>query len=270
MNCLFALNSQYTNGMNVVIIEDEVQTAWDIRNTIEKVRPGYSVVAMLDHVESGIEWFQKNAKPDLIISDIRLGDGLSFDIFRNVPLPCPIIFCTAYDEYAMEAFKNNGVDYLLKPVNDLMLDRSLKKVEGFVNSTKETINMKLLESLRHSLENKELRYRRSFLVSYRSQLIPIQTDQIALFNIENKDVFLYTHEGKRYPIPDTLEQLETMLPSEHFFRANRQYIVAFRAIRHIEHFDARKLLVETGLNGLDSLVVSKAKASEFLSWVESH
>lgn len=255
--------------MNVAIIEDEVQTAWDIRSSVEKVRPSYSIVALLDNIESGIEWFSQNQSPDLIISDIRLGDGLSFEIFRNVPLPCPIIFCTAYDEYAMEAFKNNGVDYLLKPVNEVMLDRSLKKVEGFVKKERHTADLKLLDTLRNSLERRDPRYRRSLLVSFRSQLIPVHTDQVALFAIEDNGLFLYTLEGKKFQIHETLEQLERMLSPEQFFRANRQYLISFRAIRHIEHFDARKLLVETGLCDIESIVVSKAKATTFLSWVQN-
>lgn len=256
--------------MNVVIIEDEVQTAWDIRSSIERVRPAYSIVAMIDHVESGIEWFTNNPRPDLIISDIKLGDGLSFDIFRKVPLQSPIIFCTAYDEYAMEAFKNNGVDYLLKPVNEVILDRSLGKIEGFIRTARHAVDKDLIDSLRRALESRETNYRRSLLISYRSQLIPVQTDQIALFCIEDKDVFLLTFDGKKYHIQETLEQLEKILHPDQFFRANRQFILSFRSIKHIEHYDSRKLLVETGVKGLESVVISKAKASEFLSWLQSH
>lgn len=256
--------------MNVVIIEDEVQTAWDIRSSIEKVRPAYSIVAVLDHVQSSIEWLTNNPKPDLIISDIKLGDGLSFDIFRNVALRSPIIFCTAYNEYAMEAFRNNGVDYLLKPVNEVILDRSLSKIEGFIRGSRHSIDKDLIESLRRSMESTEPSYRRSLLVSYRSQLIPVQTDQVAGFCIEDKDVFLYTIEGRKYHIHETLEQLEKLLHPDHFFRANRQFILAFRSIKHIEHYDSRKLLVETGIKGLEAIVISKAKASEFLSWIQSH
>lgn len=256
--------------MNVVIIEDEVQTAWDIRSSIEKVRPAYSILAILDHVESGIEWFANNPKPDLIISDIKLGDGLSFDIFQKVPLQSPIIFCTAYNEYAMEAFKNNGVDYLLKPVNEIMLERSLAKIEGFIGNARHAVDKDLIASLRRSLEVRETSYRRSLLISYRSQLIPVQTDQVALFCIEDKNVFLFTFDGKKYQIQETLEQLEKFLHPDQFFRANRQFIVSFRSIKQIEHYDSRKLLVDTGLKGLEPVVISKAKASEFLSWLQSH
>lgn len=256
--------------MNVVIIEDEVQTAWDIRNSIEKVRPSYSIAAVLDHVESAIEWFAKNPSPDLIISDIKLGDGLSFDIFKTVPLTSPIIFCTAYNEYAMEAFKNNGVDYLLKPIKEEMLDRSLAKIEGFMGSSRHSVDKHLLESLRRSLEIREHTYRRSLLVSYRSQLIPVQTDQVALFAIEDKLVFLHTFEGKKYQIHETLDQLEAFLHPDQFFRANRQFIISFRSIKHIEHSDSRKLLVETAVTAVEPIVISKAKSSEFISWIQSH
>jgi DNA-binding LytR/AlgR family response regulator len=256
--------------MKVVIIEDEVETAWDIQASIEKVRPDYKVLAVLDHVESSIDWFRRHAMPDLIISDIRLGDGLSFDIFRTIQLKCPVIFCTAYDEYALDAFRTNGVDYLLKPVNEEMLNASLTKIEGFVNySNAYAPDRGLMEALSKSIVARASGYRRNLLVRYRNQLIPILTEQVAIFGIKGKDVFLHTLEGKRYQVAETLEELERILDPFQFYRANRQFIISIKAIRQIEHIDGRKLSIETHLQDVEPLTVSKARASQFLNWIQN-
>ena len=254
--------------MTIVIIEDEVQTAWEIRQSIEKLRPEFSVAAVLDSVETALNWFAVNDFPDLIFSDIQLGDGLAFEIYRKIRIPCPVIFCTAYDEYAMLAFKNNGVDYLLKPVTEKELENSLKKIELF----KQTVGEKFDDSIfRKALQEiaAAKNYKTTFLIPYRDKLIPVSTSEIRLFCILNDAVVLYTTDDKHYQLSQTLDQLEEQLDPKLFYRANRQHIIAFHAVKEVEHASERKLSVTLSVKGTEPVIVSKAKASGFIKWMEN-
>ncbi len=254
--------------MDIVIIEDETRTAKDIAATLSAIRPSYRVRSILDSIEQALDWFQTNTAPDLVISDIQLGDGLAFSIFRQVELKCPIIFCTAYNEYALQAFETNGIDYILKPVNDTALEKSLAKVEGMLNSLSPRYDIGHLESLIREMYNRNARFKTSFLVSFRNQLIPIQTDDIAFFKIESDSTVLYTRNGTGYAIAKTLESLEMQLDPVSFRRANRQYIVSFSGIGQVEYYDERKLLVRLRGFPKEEVIVSKQKATEFIRWME--
>jgi DNA-binding LytR/AlgR family response regulator len=254
--------------MNIIIIEDEVQSAWDIQHCIKKLRPDFAVNAILDSVETSVEWLLTHEQPDLIISDIRLGDGLSFEIFKRIALECPIIFCTAYDEYAIQAFRSNGVAYVLKPVNERVLEESLRKIESLARTFSRSVDTLLIDSLRLAIEAKS-KYRSTLLVSYRNEMIPVRIEDVAFFAIEKDSTILRTVQGRKYRISETLEHMESSIDPKFFFRVNRQYLVAHRAVTKIEHFHARKLLLELSLPDFEPVIVSKAKATEFLLWMEN-
>jgi DNA-binding LytR/AlgR family response regulator len=254
--------------MNIVIIEDEIQAARDLKTSIQVLRPDFSIQTILDSVEAGVEWFTMNASPNLIFSDIQLGDGLAFEIFQKMDIRCPIIFCTAYDEYALQAFQNNGIDYLLKPIREKQLEKSLARVNLLKPLEAESYKS-LLHQVIREIENHNKNYKNSFLVPYREKLIPVQCEEIAFFGLRDESAQLFTLDNKQYVIPYTLDHLETILNPQLFFRANRQNLVAYKAIKEVEHFFDRKLLVKLNMPGIDPLLISKAKASDFLRWMEA-
>jgi DNA-binding LytR/AlgR family response regulator len=254
--------------MNTLIIEDEIQTAWDIANCIETLRPNFKIVATLDSVETALDWLRRNPSPDLIISDIQLGDGLSFEIFKKVELKSPIIFCTAFNEYAIQAFESNGIDYILKPVNEKCLERSIAKLESIISYLAPRYDIANLERILQSLSERDNRYKNSFLVPYRNQLIPVEVQDVAFFKCQEGSTELFTRNGHRYSFTKSLDSIEAQLDPRHFYRANRQYIVAYKSVRHIEHYDDRKLLLELDAVANEQIIISKARASEFLAWME--
>lgn len=254
--------------MKIVIIEDEVQAAWDLQNSIEQLQPECNVVATLDSVEAGVEWFSHNEQPDLIFSDIQLGDGLAFEILQQVKLTCPVIFCTAYDEYALRAFQNNGVDYLLKPIKQESLKKSLDKFNLFKNPKTNNNNLTLQDLM--SAITKDLKsYKSTFLVSFRDKMIPVNSNDIIFFKITDDAVELCTKNNDRYPLSYSLDQIESMVDPKLFYRANRQYLIAYHAIKEVENYFERKLLINIDQLNSEPIIVSKAKSSDLLKWLEN-
>ncbi|MBP6825867.1 MAG: response regulator transcription factor, partial [Saprospiraceae bacterium] len=200
--------------------------------------------------------------------DIQLADGLSFDIFNETDVPCPVIFCTAFDEYALQAFQVNSVDYVLKPFDRESIHRALekvKKLENFFQKKEGRFERltDLLDKLRIS------RSKNVFLVSQRDKLIPVSVSDIAYFYIEHEVTFLYTFDGRRFIVNHTLDELEKMLDPVLFYRANRQFLVNVKSVTEVEQYFARKLLLKLNTQTREPVVVSKAKASDFLQWMES-
>ena len=255
--------------MNIIIIEDEVQTAWDLRHSIERLRPDFIVQAVLDSVESGLDWFSDHEQPDLIFSDIQLGDGTAFDIFNKIILTCPVIFCTAYDEYAILAFRNNGIDYLLKPVDEKLLERSLAKMDMLKKPVARDYDSSLVYRVIKEIEQNTKNYKSSFLVSYRDKLIPVVIENISFFSIQNELLQLHTRDNKIYLLNYKMDYLETIVDPKLFYRANRQTLLAYSAIKEVEHYDDRKLLVHLVTKTNEPIIVSKARASDFIKWMES-
>ena len=255
--------------MNVVIIEDEVQTAWDLQQSIERLRPGFVVKMVLDSVESGHEWFLENPQPDLIFSDIQLGDGMAFDIFNRIELTCPVIFCTAYDEYAIQAFRNNGIDYLLKPVDERMLEKSLAKIDLLKKTTSNAYDSSVIYKVLKDLEQNTKNYKSSFLVPYRDKLIPVPIEDICFFRIENERLQLHASDNIVYFINYKLDYLQTIVDPKLFYRANRQILLAYSAIKEVEHYYDRKLLIHLYVENNEPVIVSKGRAADFIKWMES-
>lgn len=260
--------------MRILIIEDEVNAAIDLQKMIMKQDPAFQVVAVKDSIDSSLEWLEQHEEPDLIFSDIQLADGLSFEVFQRHPITCPIIFTTAYDEYAIQAFELNSIAYLLKPTDEKKLVMSLQKIETFranLARTKTTSSAAELnlEGLIRSIQNGYKPYRTSLLISHKSKIFPLSVSDISCFTIKHGVTFVYTSAGRNYVVPQTLEDLEQCLDPAEFYRANRQYLVAFRAIKEIEQYLGRRVLIHIDVKVEEKIIVSKPRSSDFLSWMEN-
>lgn len=219
--------------MKIVIIEDEKLTAEDLADVILKLQPDAQLVAFLRSVKEAVEYFERGPVPDLIFSDIQLGDGVSFDVFKTVNVAAPIIFCTAYDEYAMNAFKTNGIDYILKPFTEVSIAQALNKYHSLRRGfSPERITY---DAIFDHFVSKMPPKTSSILVSYKDKIIPVKTDHIALFYIANEETSLLTFDHKTYVLNKNLEELEK-LSGDDFFRVNRQYLVNRKAVKDAAHF----------------------------------
>jgi DNA-binding LytR/AlgR family response regulator len=252
--------------MQIVILEDEAKTAADLKETLIQVDRSIEIVKIIDSIEASVDYFQKNGMPDILFSDIQLADGLSFELFKTVNITCPVIFCTAFDEYAIEAFKTQGVDYILKPFDEESIRKSLDKVKQLEQHF--TSQNSLLKNLGEVLLQQKS-YKTSFLIAFQGKMIPVATSDIACFYIVDEMVYLHTFSNKKYMTDYSLDEIERMVDPKQYYRANRQFILQFKAIVEVELFFARKLVVKVEVNVPNSIVISKAKASEFLDWMEN-
>jgi two-component system response regulator LytT len=250
--------------MKVVIIEDERITADDLIENLQDVKPNYTIVKLLTSVSEALAFFIQQPQIDLIFSDIQLGDGLSFDIFKQIKVNVPIIFCTAYNEYALEAFKANGIDYILKPFNNAEIKKSIEKFELLTNKSDTSFD-KLLDYL----SVKQLKTNNvSILVYQKDVIIPINTNDIAIIQLSNGTVKLVAFHGTTYFTTQSLEEIEKInLPF--YFRANRQFILHRKIVKDVvQHFN-RKLLVRLTIPFDEQIFISKEKTPAFLAWLTS-
>lgn len=251
--------------MKIVIIEDEKLTAQDLELVLQEVNPDIEIIGILPSVKQAIHYFKNHPEPDLIFSDIQLGDGLSFDIFDEIPVKSPIIFCTAYDEYALQAFQQNGMDYVLKPFSTEAIRAALDKYQRFTDVFSKPMDQ--LKELRSLLEQARPQTSSSILVYHREKIIPIKISDIAVFYIENQLTHLITFDEKTYYLNKTLDQLEKKCGPD-FFRANRQYLINRQAVREASHHLSRKFTVKVAVSLPKSITVSKEKLPDFLAWLE--
>jgi len=251
--------------MNIVIIEDERVVAEDLEKSITQLIKEPVDIVQLRSVKESIAYFKDAPAPDMIFSDIQLGDGLSFEIFIAVPLTVPVIFCTAYDEYALDAFKANGIDYILKPFTTQTLERALNKY-GQLKQLFTVNENPSYSNLMQLLSDRETSKTSSILVYYQDKIMPIKLDDIALFHLKNDVIHLLTFSGKTYYPNKNLDELER-LTGGYFFRANRQFLVCRKAIIDVSSFFSRKLSLNLSIPFSEKVTVSKGKASQFLEWL---
>lgn len=249
--------------MKIVIIEDEKIASADLQQTILELDPAIEVVAILTSVTEGIEWFSNNPAPDLIFSDIELGDGLSFEILEH--LKVPVIFCTAYDEYALNAFRANGIDYILKPFNLLSVSTALQKYKNLSGIRQEDM-LRQYHSIQQLLSASKSQKVSSLLIYHKDYVFPLATTEIALLYVENEVVTLITFNGSTYYPGKSLEELETALGDD-FFRANRQYLIHRKAIVKASSLLSRKLSLTLSVDTKDIVTLSREKAPVFLKWL---
>ena len=248
--------------MKALLIEDETAAARNLAAVLREVAPGVQIVATLESVAESIEWLRSNPQPDLLFMDIHLADGDSFRIFGAVEVTAPVIFTTAYDRYALEAFKVSSIDYLLKPINADDVRRALEKLRRLTSG----------ERLDYGSRVRSLAAQRQeevFLVRVRDRIIPLQRDRIAYCYTSNEKVTACGFDGETYPLDKTLEALQALLPERDFFRANRQFIVARRAVKEIAVWFGSRLTLHLTVDTPERIVISKARVPEFKTWLRA-
>ncbi|NOQ28434.1 MAG: response regulator [Bacteroidales bacterium] len=257
--------------MRVVIIEDEQHNYKMLKGMINKLRPDWEIAGALESVKQSIEWFEKNEQPELIFMDIQLTDGICFSIFEKVKIESMIIFTTAYDEYAIQAFKVNSIDYLLKPISEEKLSGAIKKSEKILDYFEIERNDKPdYETLLKALKSGEKNYRKRFLITGSSSFFKIETKDIAYFYTINRITFAVTFDAKEHILDLTMEKLEEQLDPEIFFRANRSQIINIESIQKFESFFGGKLSVRLVNPFKDSVLISRLKATEFKNWLDDN
>lgn len=249
--------------MKALIIEDEVLAAQSLQKLITEVAPDTEVIATLQSIEESVGWFHENPMPDLVFMDIHLADGSSFAIFEQVEINCPIIFTTAYDEYALKAFEVSSIDYLLKPINRNDLTRAMNKYKSLVANN--SIDNQAITDLLQNLGTTK-KYKSCFLVPERDKLIPLATANIAYFYIDTKTVKAITLDDHTYYMSQTLDDIMLQLNPNDFFRANRQFIVSRKAVKDLTIWFGNKLSLNLTVNIPEQIIISKAKVSEFKNW----
>lgn len=249
--------------MRVLIVEDETAACENLVEILGEIDPEIEIAGYAESITQTIKWLKSNEMPDLILMDIHLSDGSAFSIFNKIKIETPIIFTTAYDEYAIEAFKVNSIDYLLKPLKTEEMRRALEK---FRKLTSQDI-LKYLSQL-GQLNNMQM-YKDKILIPVKDKLIPVGMEEISFFYTTDKSTRIYLRNGKYYSYTKTLEQIETTLNPNNFIRANKQFILAKSSVRNITIWFDSRLLVTIEIEPPERIYVSKNKAAEFKAWLIS-
>ncbi len=250
--------------MNIIIIEDEKPAARLLQRKVEKL--GFAVNQMLHSVQESIEWFQNNNHPDLIFLDIQLSDGLSFEIFEKVEIKSSVIFTTAYDEYALRAFKLNSIDYLLKPIDEDELEIAINKFKQ--QQAKPEIQQFDFDQIKRMLVNPaEKTFKTRFTVKIGQHLKVISNEEIECFYSENKGTYIHTIDNRDYLIDPILEVVENELNPKDFFRVSRKFIIPLKAIKEIQVYSNSRLKVILPTFKDDEVIVSREKVQEFKTWL---
>jgi DNA-binding LytR/AlgR family response regulator len=255
--------------MKALIIEDESLIAEEMKNAIGTISPDVQVMDILPSLKAAKKWFMTNAEPDLLFMDIKLSDGLSFELFEQFMLQCPVIFCTAYEEYAIRAFKVNGVDYLLKPVQEEELKKAINKVRS-MRENKSFIPGDLQQLVKYFTEpaSAQAKYKERFIINANNKWTPVETKDIAVFYKDNLN-YLYTFNGDKMIYDfSALEDIEEVLDPHLFFRANRQAIININSIHSVKPFGNQKLMVQLKAPLKIEIDISREKAPLFKKWVD--
>jgi DNA-binding LytR/AlgR family response regulator len=249
--------------MNILLIEDERPAANRLKQLIQQILPNAEIMEYLDSITSAVEWFKSHPAPDLIFCDIQLADGLSFEIFDRVKISAPIIFTTAFDQYAIKAFKLNSVDYLLKPIDPKELANAIEKYQSL--KLKTNIDLSHIKEL---LQPQSKEFKSRFMVKFGEKIQSVLTTETAFFYSEERITFLQTNEGKKYILDYTLDQLENMLDSKEFFRLNRKYIASFGAIAEIHTYSNSRLKIKLFNCNDNDILVSREKVGALKEWLD--
>lgn len=249
--------------MRIVIIEDEKPAAKLLIRQLGGHFQQAEILGNLDSVEKATAWFRENPAPDLVFCDIQLADGLSFEIFEKVKLSTPVIFTTAFDQYAIRAFQVNAIDYLLKPIDPEELARAVDKFKA--NQIRSTIELDVLKEL---LSPKKANFKSRFLVRYGEKIQSVPIEDISFFTSEERVTFLQTREGKKYVLDSTLEQTEAQVDPLDFFRLNRKYLCRMAAIDGIFSYSNSRLKVTLKNCSDQDILISREKVSDFKDWLD--
>jgi two-component system LytT family response regulator len=249
--------------MKVIILEDENRAVNHLKRLIERVAPEMEVTGVFETIRDTVEYLEQEPHLDLIFSDVQLADGTSFEIFSKVNVRCPIIFTTAYDTYAIEAFNANGIDYLLKPIEEERLRKAIDKARKF------TSNMALENLLMQRTDPGSRQSRSRFMVRVGEKIRTIMVEDILAFYSFEKTTYLHTSSHRNYIIDYSLEELENMLDRDRFFRINRKYIVSIEACSQIIVWSNNRLKID--IEGIDDqkIVVARERVRDFKSWLDN-
>ena len=248
--------------MKALIIEDEVMAAKTLKKLLVDVSPGIEIVGILESIEDSVEWIANHPMPDLMFMDIHLADGSSFAIFERVTITCPVIFTTAYDEYALKAFEVNSIDYLLKPISKDALEHAMNKYNSWVGKR---VDESRMEALVSQLGEKK-KFRSYFLLPERDKFIPLPVSNIVYIYIDAKTLKINTVDGKVFYMNHTLDDVMSELDPHEFFRANRQFVVARQSIKDVSVWFGNKLAINLYVETPEKIVISKARVAEFKHW----
>jgi len=248
----------------VIIIEDEQPASTRLEKMLLDISSDFEVIQCCDSIESSVNYLKSGIIPDLVMLDVQLGDGLSFDIFKRVAITCPVIFTTAYDEYAIKAFELNSIDYLLKPIRKENLERSIEKF-NHLRQQSVYADWKTLSTL---LDKEKREYKQRFLVAAGEHLQSVQTVDIAYFYSIEKSTFLKTHAGRSYPLEFSLDKLEELLSPIDFFRINRQYIISFGSIHKISRLSKSRIKLILNPVSSDEVLISTSRTPDFRAWLD--
>lgn len=247
--------------MKILIVEDETAAYESLAGILHDVDPTIQIMGNTESVRQTIDWLGNNPEPDLILMDIHLSDGSSFLLFDSIEIETPIIFTTAYDEYAIEAFKVNSIDYLLKPIKEEELKRAIQK---FKKRTQPEIS-EYLSRLAQLVPTK--RYKEKMLIPIKDKLLPIDLQEVSYFYTTDKNTHIYLKNGDSYPYSKTLEQVFSSLNPENFYRANKQYIIARDSVKNITIWFDSRLLLTLDIDVPERIYISKNKAADFKAWL---
>lgn len=249
--------------MRALILEDENRAVNHLKRLIRGVAPEMDIYAVFETVRDAVAHLKNEEHPDLIFSDVQLADGISFEIFSKVHIECPIIFTTAYDTYAIEAFNANGIDYLLKPIEEERLQKAIKKAQHLSS------NRKLENLLKINVDKESKRLKSRFMVKVGEKIRTIMVEDILAFYSFEKTTYLYTSKQRNYIIDYSLEELESMLDDTRFFKINRKYIVSIEACAQIIAWSNSRLKID--IKGIDDhkIVVARERVREFKAWLDS-
>jgi DNA-binding LytR/AlgR family response regulator len=252
--------------MKILIIEDELQAVERLESLVRQLSPDSVIVAKLDSIKRSVEWLKGNSPADLIFMDIQLADGLSFEIFDKVEIKSPIIFTTAYNEYALKAFKVNSIDYILKPVDKTELSAAFKKYDVLVG--KEMPQDKMIESIGYAMQMLTKKYKERFVIKVGEHLKSIDVRDILFFYSLEKATFAQTTEGRKHILDFTLDQLEGLIDPGRFFRINRKYFVAVDSIQDMISFTNSRLKLILKTNDDPEVIVARERVQQFKEWLD--
>ena len=252
--------------MRVLIIEDELSASKRLKKMIQEIDPAVEFLAELESVEASVKWLSGGKEVDLIFMDIHLADGSSFEIFREIQVETPVIFTTAYDEYAIEAFKVNSVDYLLKPIKKQKLAQSIQKFSKLHRSGEQATQINI-EQLLSTMNHSASEFQKRILIKYGQHLKAIEISESAYFYVESRITFMKTHQGKNYPVDYNLDQLEEILNPNQFFRINRKFIINIDAIGQMYTYSKSRVKIELIPPTDSETIVSSERSSRFKKWL---
>ena len=252
--------------MKALLIEDEPYAVQQVQSLLAETAPDINLIAVLDSIQSTVEWFSDNPPPDLVFMDVHLADGSCFEIFTHIHIDAPVVFITAYDQYAMDAFRVNGLDYLLKPLKKKDLDRSLERF--YALKSKKTGPVDYDRIAREVLQSTG-QYQKRLLIRYGQKITIVDISDVAYFFAESKDTIICTFDKRHYPADQNLEQLQKILSPKEFFRVNRKFVVNVRAINSMTSYSRSRIKLHLDPPYEEDVIVSTDKTPGFKSWLTS-